>query len=273
LQTITSLQNQHVKDAARLRERREREKQGRFLIDGARELTRAMTAGVELREVFVCESLCRSADAKSVLEVIDRSPANVLRVTPNVFAKLAYGERAEGVLAVAGTPRRSLDDLRLPERALVAIVEDIEKPGNLGAILRSADAAGVSALIATGRGTDLYNPNVIRASLGTVFTLPVCAAGVETALQFVRRHGLPIFAARVDAAMLYTEAPLCHSAAIILGSETAGLSAAWQADDVRPIGLPMLGVADSLNVSAAAAVLFYEALRQRGASRAENRNI
>ncbi|HVX09790.1 MAG TPA: TrmH family RNA methyltransferase [Pirellulales bacterium] len=264
MQTITSLQNQHVKDAAKLRERREREKQGRLLIDGARELGRALAAGIEVLDVFVCESLCRSDEAKLALGLIGPSRARVLAVTPPVFAKLAYGDRAEGVVGVAKMPRRSLGDLRLPERALVAIVEGIEKPGNLGAILRSADAAGVSALIATGRGTDLYNPNVIRSSLGTVFTLPVVAAGVDDALQFVREQRLPVFAARVDAALLYTAAPLGESAAIVLGSETDGLSEAWQADDVRPIKLPMLGVADSLNVSAAAAVLFYEALRQRG---------
>lgn len=262
-QVITSPQNPRVKDAAKLRERRQREKQGRVLIDGARELTRALTAGVQLAEAFVCEPLCQSVDAQAALELIRPSGARVYSVTPQVFAKLAFGERAEGVLGVAQTPRRSLAELRLPEQPLVAVVEDIEKPGNLGAILRSADAAGVSAVIATGKGTDFYNPNVIRASLGTVFTLPACTAGAEETLEFLRRHRLRVYAARVDAQMLYSEASFHEAAAIVLGSETAGLSAIWHTIDVAPIKLPMLGVVDSLNVSAAAAVLFYEAVRQR----------
>jgi TrmH family RNA methyltransferase len=262
-QIITSPHNPHVKDAARLRERRQRDKQGRMLIDGARELTSAVTAGVELAEAFVCEPLCESAQAQAALELIRDSDARVFSVTRQVFAKLAFGERAEGVLGVAETPRRSLAELRLPQQPLVAVVEDVEKPGNLGAILRSADATGVSAVIAMGKGTDLHNPNVIRASLGTVFTVPVCVAGAEETLEFLRRHRLNIYAARVDAEQLYTEASLRGATAIVLGSETAGLSGIWQCKEVTPIKLPMLGAADSLNVSAAAAVLFYEALRQR----------
>lgn len=263
MQTITSPHNPHVKAAAKLRDRRQRQKQGRVFIEGARELARAIASGVELIEAFICEALCQSSDSQQALTLIRQSPAQVLPVTPQVFAKLAFGERAEGVLAVATPPRRSLADLVLPENALVAVAEDVEKPGNLGAIFRSADAAGVSAVIATGMGTDLFNPNVIRASLGTVFTLPACTAGAEETLEFLRRRRLPIFAARVDATLLYTAAALRGPAAIILGSETAGLSSAWQTADVVPVKLPMLGVADSLNVSAAAAVLFYEALRQR----------
>jgi RNA methyltransferase, TrmH family len=260
---ITSIHNPRVKEAARLRERRQREKQGRLLIDGARELGRAIEAGVEVVEVFVCEPLCQSAEARRALDLIGKTDAAILSVTQPVFAKLAFGDRAEGVLGVARTPQRSLAQLCLPANPLVAVVEDIEKPGNLGAILRTADAAGVSAVIASGRGADLYNPNVIRASLGTVFTLPVCAAEPHEALVFLRSNRLPIYAARVDAPRLYTEVSLAGPAAIVLGSETAGLSDIWSGDDVSAIRLPMLGAVDSLNVSATAAVLFYEALRQR----------
>jgi TrmH family RNA methyltransferase len=264
--TITSLHNPRVKEAAKLRERRQRDKQCRFLIDGARELVRAISAGVELVEVFVCESLCQSTDARRALELIGKSGARVWPVAPQVFARLAFGERAEGVLGVAATPQWSLDRLRLPANPLVAVVEDVEKPGNLGAVLRTADAAGVSALIAAGHGTDLFNPNVIRASLGTVFTLPVCAASAEATLDFLRRSNLLICAARLDGSRAYTEAPLDGPAAIVLGSETAGLSDVWRGEDILTVKLPMLGTADSLNVSAAAAVLLYEALRQRSIS-------
>lgn len=260
---ITSHHNPHVKEAVKLRGRRQRAKQGRTLIDGSRELARAISADVELVEVFVCEPLCRSADAQAALGLIGQTKVTVLPVTPQVFTKLAFGARTEGLLAVAKTPKRALDEMHLPANPLIAIVEAIEKPGNLGAVLRTADAAGVSAVIAAGHGTDLYNPNVIRASLGTVFTLPVCAATAEEALAFLRRNELRVYAARVDAVALYTTASFVGPAAIVLGSETAGLSEIWRADDIVSIKLPMVGDADSLNVSATAAVLFYEALRQR----------
>lgn len=263
MQPISSLHNPRVKEAVRLRQRRHRDKLRRTLIDGARELQRAISAGVELVEVFVCGPLCQSPDAQTVLSMVAGTKATVVPVTPQVFAKLAFGDRLEGLLGVARMPERSLDELSLPSGALVAVVENVEKPGNLGAILRTADATGVSAVIAAGRGTDLFNPNVIRASLATVFTLPVCAAGVDDALDFLRRNKLPIYAARVDAATLYTGVSLAGPAAVVLGSETAGLTDAWTADDIVPIKLPMLGAADSLNVSVTAAVLFYEALRQR----------
>lgn len=234
-----------------------------MLIEGARELARAAAAGVEIVEAFVCEPLAISPDARLAIDRLHEAGARLFAVTPQVFAKLAFGDRAEGVIAVARTPRRALAELLLPEPPLVAVVEDIEKPGNLGAMLRTADAAGVSALITIGRGTDLYNPNVIRASLGTVFTLPVCTAGTEEMLGFLRQGRFSIYAARVDAPTVYTAADFRAAAAIVLGGETAGLSDVWQDDDVIPIRLPMRGAADSLNVSAAAAVLFYEALRQR----------
>ena len=262
---ITSTQNQRVKDAARLRNRRQREKQGRLLIDGARELGRAIDGGLELVEVFVCRPLCQSDDARAVVARLEATGAVIQSVTPDVFAKLAFGDRAEGVLGVARTPQNSLADLRLGPRPLVAIVEAIEKPGNLGAVLRSADAAGVSAVIAAGHGTDFYNPNVIRASLGTVFTLPARAARSNETLEWLRQQGLAVFTARVDATRLYTEVAYTGPTAIVLGSETDGLSNAWGAADVTAIRLPMHGAADSLNIAAAAAVLFYEALRQRRA--------
>lgn len=260
---ITSLHNQRVKDAARLRDRRQRERQGRILIDGARELSRAIEAGVELLEAFVCEPLCHTDEARRVLSQLAATRADVLHVSPQVFQKLAFGQRAEGLLAVARTPRRSLAELVLPDEPLVAVVEAVEKPGNLGAVLRSADAAGVSAVVATGHGTDLYNPNVIRASLGTVFTLPACAAATTEVLAWLRERGFAIFAARPDAKQIYTEVCYTGRTAIVLGAEAAGLSNAWRSNDVTAIKLPMRGRADSLNISAAAAVLFYEALRQR----------
>jgi TrmH family RNA methyltransferase len=260
---ITSLQNQRVKDAAKLRERRERRKQGRILIDGAREIRLAIEGRVELSEVFVCESLCHSSDCLRLLEQLATLPIQQSRVAAAVFEKLAFGDRAEGVLAVAKTPQRQLSDLVLPRSPLVAVLEGTEKPGNIGAVLRSADAAGVSALIVADPRTDLFNPNTIRASLGTIFTVPVCCAPASEVRDWLVEHRLGIFAARVDAKTLYTDADFKRPAAIVLGSEAEGLSSIWSGPNVTPLRLPMRGRSDSLNVSATAAVLFYEALRQR----------
>jgi TrmH family RNA methyltransferase len=148
---------------------------------------------------------------------------------------------------------------------LVAVLEGVEKPGNLGAVLRSADAAGVSAVIVADGRTDLYNPNAIRASLGTIFTMPLCEAAGGDVLAWLRERRFSILAARVNGAVPYTAVDYRGPTAIVLGSEAAGLSSIWTGDDIQAVRLPMLGAADSLNVSTAAAVLFYEALRQRSA--------
>jgi len=261
--TITSRQNPRVKDAVRLRDRRHRQKQGRILIDGARELSRAISAGVRMLEVFVCEPLCTGDEARRLLGTLDQCDAEILQTTEEVFQKLAFGKRSEGLVGVAEMPTASLGDLVLPDQPLVAVLEGIEKPGNVGAVLRSADAAGVSAVIVADPRTDLFNPNAIRASLGTIFTLPVCAAGSEETLHWLRRRHLRIYAARVDASLPYTEVDYSGPSAVVFGSEAEGLTEIWSGKDVAPIHLPMLGTADSLNVSATAAVLFYEALRQR----------
>lgn len=259
---ITSVQNPRVKAAAQLRDSRQRQKQGRILIDGARELARAIESGVALKEIFLCREMLDAQDTQ-LWDLVARCGAEVLEVAPRVFEKMAFGERAEGVLGVALTPMKKLDDIELPANPLVAVIEGVEKPGNVGAVLRSADAAGVSALVVADPRTDLYNPNTIRASLGTVFSMPAAAATSAETLDWLRGHGLAIYAARVDGSVPYTEADLRRPAAIVLGSEAEGLSAAWAREGITAVRLPMLGLADSLNVSATAAVLFYEALRQR----------
>jgi TrmH family RNA methyltransferase len=262
--TITSLQNPRVKNTVRLRQGRHREKQGRILIDGARELALAMEAGVELVEVFVCEPLLKSAESQRVVAGLPGTAAEVSYVSELVLGKLAFGDRAEGVLGVAITPARGLVDLVLPENPLVAVFEGVEKPGNLGAVVRSADAAGLDAVIVADGRTDPFNPNAIRASLGTLFTMPLASVSSEEALEWLLGRGLSIFAARVEASVAYTEADYRDGAAIVVGSEARGLTDAWARDGVTAVRLPMRGSADSLNVSATAAVLFYEALRQRG---------
>lgn len=260
---ITSRQNPRVKQAAELRAGRERQRRGRIIIDGAREIVRAFEAGVVPVEGFVCPELATSEESRRAIEMLDSQPAEVFEVSREVFGKLAYGERSDGVIVVAETPRRSLAGLKLPPETLVAVLEGVEKPGNVGAILRSADAAGIDAVIVADGGTDLYNPNTIRASLGTVFRSNVCQATTAETIAWLLNRDIPIVAARPNAERLYTDADLIRGAAIVLGSEAHGLTDAWNGATVTPIRLPMHGIADSLNVSTTAAVLFYEALRQR----------
>jgi TrmH family RNA methyltransferase len=215
-------------------------------------------------EAFVCQELCDSDEARAALSAAKAAGAELFEVTPYVYVKLQFGERDDGLVVVAQTPRRLLADLRVPPQPLVAVLERIEKPGNVGAILRSADAAGVDAVIVADPGTDLFNPNTIRASLGTVFGDNVCEATTAETLAWLRQHQLRILAARPSATTEYTSANLRGPVAIVLGSEATGLTGAWNSADVTAVKLPMHGTADSLNVSTTAAVLFYEARRQRG---------
>jgi TrmH family RNA methyltransferase len=260
---LASPSNPRIKSVARLRDRRERESSGLTLVDGAREVRRALDAGVVVVEAFVCEPLLAGEDARAAFDALAARSIPVTTTTEAAFAKLAFGDRAEGIVAVIRAPSLELKALKLPDDPLVVVVEDVEKPGNVGAVLRSADGAGADALIAASPRTDLANPNVIRASAGTIFSVPLAAAPSADVVAWLRKRGIRVVAARVDAAGLYTDADLTGPLAIALGSETDGLTAAWQADDIETVRLPMHGVADSLNVSVSAAVLLYEARRQR----------
>jgi RNA methyltransferase, TrmH family len=268
---ITSVQNPRVKAAAKLRNSRDRAKQQRIIIDGVREIQRAIQGGAALREVFVCDEAKSSPELSAIIKQFAGSGVEQFEVTSPVFAKIAYGDRAEGIVAVAEMPRRALADFELEisnskSTPLVAVLAGIEKPGNIGAVLRSADGAGVSAVVLADAAADVYNPNTIRASLGTVFTLPVFAATTEETLAWLRHNKLATFAARVDGAVDYAACDFRPPCAIVLGSEAQGLSTDWRGAEITPIRLPMLGTVDSLNVSATAAILLYEAVRQRGAT-------
>jgi RNA methyltransferase, TrmH family len=260
---LASPSNPRIKSVARLRDRRERESTGLTLVDGAREVRRALDAGVEVVEAFVCEPLLAGEDARAALDALAVRHVQVTTTTEAAFSKLAFGDRAEGLVAVVRPPSLRLADLRLPADPLVVVVEGVEKPGNVGAALRSADGAGADALIAASPRTDLANPNVIRASAGTIFSVPLAAGPSDDVLAWLRERQIRIVAARVDADRVYTDADLTGPLALVLGSETGGLTAAWRADEIEAVRLPMHGVADSLNVSVSAAILLYEARRQR----------
>jgi TrmH family RNA methyltransferase len=260
---IASPANPRVRAAAALRDRRKRERTGLILIDGARELLRALDGDVAIDTIFVCLERCRSTACIELLDRLGSSDPRLVPVTETALAKLAFGDRADGVVAVARRPALDLAAFRLPGDPLVVVVEGVEKPGNLGAILRSADGAGVDALVAADPRTDLFNPNAIRASLGTIFAVPLASGPTADVLAWLRERQLRIVVARVDGPDLYSATDLTGPLAIVLGSEAEGLGEAWTGPDVVAIRLPMLGVADSLNVSAAAAVMLYEARRQR----------
>lgn len=225
---ITSLQNPRIKETVKLRDRKHREHRGQMVIDGAREIRRALACGVAIVEAFVCEPLCRSAESRHTLTALQEAGVPEIAVSEPVLRKVVFGDRVEGIVAVATLPKRSLAELKLPAAPLVAVLEGIEKPGNVGAIIRSADAAGISALIVADGRADLYNPNCIRASLGAVFALPVVAASGQAALAWIRREGLEIVCTRVDGARDYTHVDFRRPTAIVLGSEAGGLSDAWR---------------------------------------------
>ena len=266
---LTSAANPRLRAAAALRDRRARIRTGLLLVDGAREVARALDGGVTLVEAFVAAEGSGEADVAAVAQRVAALGVPLVPVAAKLLGLLAYGERASGIVAVATAPDTSLVSLRLPASApLVGILEDVEKPGNLGAVCRSADGAGLDAMIAavgSVGSVDPWNPNAVRASLGTVFTLALAVATTADVLGWLRAKGLRVVAARVDGSVPYTEVDLTGPVALVLGSEAHGLTAEWSGSDVMAVRLPMRGRADSLNVAAAAAILFYEARRQRDA--------
>jgi TrmH family RNA methyltransferase len=261
---LTSTANPRVKAAVALRDRRERDRTGLTVVDGTREVRRSIEGGAVVVEAFVCERLLAGEDARVILDRLATTAATVHLVSEPVFDRVSFGERAEGIVAVVRIPSLDLAGLLLPADPLVVVVEGVEKPGNLGAVLRSADGAGADAVIAADAQTDLFNPNVIRASVGTAFSVPIASASAAQTLSWLRANGLRIVAARVDADRLYTDVDLRGPLAVALGAEADGLTAAWSSDEIEAVRLPMAGIADSLNVSVTAAVLLYEARRQRG---------
>jgi TrmH family RNA methyltransferase len=264
---IASPHNARIKSAASLHKKHERDRNGSMLIEGVRELSRALESGIYIEAVFWCPDLLDQETGAPIIRGIERRNIPIIAVGRRAYEKLVYREASGGLVAVARQPSHALADMPETECPLYLVVDAIEKPGNLGALLRSADAAGVTGLIASDQHTDLYHPNVIRASLGTVFTMPIAISSATEAIEWLTARTIAIIAATPDATMPYTKVDLTVPLAIVVGSENAGLGTEWlQATGTR-VRIPMKGSADSLNVSAAATILLYEALRQRDASK------
>lgn len=256
-EVITSVQNPRIKKVLALQQKSsERRRTGLFVVEGRREMEHLIRAGYEIECIFVCPDLLQNAD-KMEFE------CSTFEVSPYVYGKIAYRESTEGFLAIVREREMTLGDLELKENALIVVVERVEKPGNLGAILRSADAAGADAVIVCDPLTDLYNPNLIRSSIGARFTVPTVACSSEECIRFLKDKGVQILTAQLQDSSLYYNVDMRRATALVMGTESTGLTQAWRDAADLHIRIPMLGQLDSLNVSVSTAILLFEAVRQR----------
>ena len=265
IERITSLQNPRVKQLVKLRDRRPRDEAGVFLVEGYREIRRALEKRIPLRELYFSPDWFLGENEPALLEQAERAGAKLFELNKDAFAKVAYRERPDGLLAVAPQWKRTLADLTLPAAPFLLVVEAIEKPGNLGTILRSADAAGCDAVIVCDPVTDIFNPNVVRASTGVLFSVPLVVDESTRVQAWLKEHGVKTVATTPSAEKLYTDTDLRGPLAIVMGSEQYGLSEFWLKNSDQPVRIPMAGQADSLNVAMATIITLFEAVRQRSA--------
>ncbi len=261
---LTSLQNPRLKQVVKWRERRDRDKDQVVLLEGYRALSRALAAGFPITDVYFCPELYQGTHENALLAQLRERGARLIQVTPGPFSKITYRDRPEGLLGIGRQRHVALGDLQehgTPPFYLVA--EQIEKPGNLGTMLRSADAAGTDALILCDPRTDLWNPNVVRASTGVLFSMPVAEASSRETFEWLKAKGVKTVAATPHTDTMYTDVDLTGPIAIAVGAEQFGLSELWMENADINVRLPMMGAADSLNVATATTILLYEALRQR----------
>lgn len=257
-ETITSTQNTRVKRLLTLEQKSQKRKaEGRFVVEGRRELAHCMEAGFTVECAFVREDLLPS------LRPHLPQQADILPVSAKVYERIAYRDSTEGVVAIVESRTLQLANLQLPAQPLLIVLESVEKPGNLGAVLRSADAAQADAVIVCDPMTDLYNPNLIRSSIGAIFTVPCVACSSQECIAFLKERGIQILTAQLQDSRLYYDTPMTQGTAIVMGTESTGLTDVWRKAADAHIRIPMLGRLDSLNVSVSAAILLFEAVRQR----------
>ena len=256
---VTSQQNPKIKNVLALEKARTRRLQQAFVIEGQQEIAMAIQAGYQLTSVFFSPALISTDDVSALIA----NESLLIPVQQNVFEKMAYREGSGGIIAIAKQKQHDLEDLRLSKNPLVLILESVEKPGNLGAILRTADAANLDGVIICDPQTDFYNPNVIRASVGCVFTTPLAVASSETTRTWLTKNNIRCLATHLEAARPYYREDLRGPTAIVMGTESTGISDDWVKYASTTIIIPMQGKIDSLNVSNAAAIIVFEANRQR----------
>lgn len=278
MEQITSVQNPKIKELLALQEKsRLRREKGVFVVEGRRELEHCINAGFKLRTVFICPEIAGVTDSvRMSVGIIPTDPfimslslagGSIIEVSRAVYDKVAYRGGTEGVIAEVYSKENSLDSLELGENPLVIVLEGVEKPGNLGAVLRSADAAGADAVLICDPLTDIYNPNLVRASIGAVFTQQIACCASTDAITFLKEKGIKIYTAQLQDSEWYYDTDMCCGTAIAIGTEATGLTDQWREAADAHIKIPMLGRLDSLNASVSAAILLYEAVRQRNSNR------
>ena len=261
IETITSAQNPKIRTLLELQEKSKvRRKEGMFVVEGRRELLHCIEAGYEPYAVFFCPEIISEADFE---EVSSRCRCSFFEIPQQLYDKVAYRGGTEGVIAELRCKDMNLEALKLKENPLVVVLEAVEKPGNLGAVLRSADASGVDAVIVCDPLTDMYNPNLIRSSIGAIFTVPVATATSEETISWLKANGIKIYTAQLQDSEWYYDTDMKGGTAIVMGTEATGLTDCWRKAADAHIKIPMLGRLDSLNVSVSAAILMFEAVRQR----------
>jgi TrmH family RNA methyltransferase len=261
---ITSPKNEKVKRLVRLKDRKGRDEEKTAIIEGYRAISRALDAGLDLKELYFCPSLFLGENENKLIAISKDRNAEIFETTEEVFAKFAYRDRPEGLVATIQIREHKLSDIKICDNGTYLIVEGIEKPGNLGSILRSADASGVSAVIICEKRTDIYNPNVITASTGTIFSVPLAEDSKENVFNWLKQNGIRIVATTPHTRKIYSDENFTGANAILVGSEQCGLSSYWIEKADTHIRIPMLGKADSLNVAVSATLILYELARQKG---------
>lgn len=260
MKQITSPQNPHIKQLAQLKDKsRERRKSGRFLIEGKRELSLAIKSGYQIETLLFYPDLFSESEAKA----LEHYGIDTIEISQEVFQKLAHRDTTEGVIAIAQNKAHALSDLKLEDNPLILVAEAPEKPGNIGALLRTADAAGLDAVILANPKTDLYNPNIIRSSVGCVFTNQIATGTTSDIIAYLKSNNIHIYCAELNASVPYDTLDYRRASAIVVGTEDVGLSHEWLENATQNIIIPMRGKIDSMNVSVAAGVLVFEAVRQR----------
>lgn len=258
-ETITSIQNNKIKNLAALQKPRHRKETGLFVIEGIRELKQAISGGYEIVSLFYCDEI--AGENPILAEVSAGTEVNI--VSKRVYEAVTYRGSTEGILGVAKMQALDLSCLKLQGDPLILVIESPEKPGNLGAILRTADAAGITGVIVSDSKTDIYNPNVIRSSLGCLFSVNIAVTDSGTAIDWLKNNGIEIHVTSLEAVRMYYEPDYRNPSAIVMGSESSGISGKWIKEADSIIKIPMKGKVDSMNLSVATAIVVFEAIRQR----------